>query len=204
MVGAAIAAVLLAVASLIWRPEGARRPTTSHTAFAAPADTSSVEPAMTTPPPAVTTTPAATATRAVRASTTRVTSAAPARTSSAPLVAPTSTGPQWTTLTVEATTVWLKGTLVRTNRTRLMLQTDGDLVIIDEDETIRWRSNTSGRGDHAVFQDDGHLVVYDSGQNPLWSSGTVAHPGAVLVLAADGNVNIVDQGAIIWSSNTAH
>jgi hypothetical protein len=119
----------------------------------------------------------------------------------APTVAPTTV---WTTLTVNATRVWNKGDSVQTNRTRLQLQPTGDLVVIDEFDTVRWHSGTAGHGDHAVFQNDGHFVVYGADNQTWWSSGTAGHSGAVLVLAADGDVNIVFNGTVIWSSNTAH
>ena len=69
---------------------------------------------------------------------------------------------------------------------------------------MRWRSNTAGTGNIAVFQDDGHFVVYDSTMSPRWQSGTAGRNGAVLVLAADGDVDIVHNGTVVWSSNTAH
>ena len=108
------------------------------------------------------------------------------------------------TQTIEATFVFRLGDSVSTNRTRLHLQGDGDLVIIDEVGTVRWRSNTGGTGNTAVFQDDGHFVVYDRDQRAVWTSGTAGRPGAVLVIAADGDVDIVHNGTVVWSSNTAH
>jgi len=117
---------------------------------------------------------------------------------------PTTTAPVWTTETIEATFVFRLGDSVSTNRTRLHLQGDGDLVIIDEVGTVRWRSNTAGTGNTAVFQDDGHFVVYDRDQRAVWTSGTAGRPGAVLVIAADGDVDIVHNGTVVWSSNTAH
>jgi hypothetical protein len=117
---------------------------------------------------------------------------------------PSTSTPIWTTRTIQATFVFRRGDTQSTNRTRLTLQSDGDLVIIDESGTVRWRSNTAGTGNIAVFQDDGHFVVYDSTMSPRWQSGTAGRNGAVLVLAADGDVDIVHNGTVVWSSNTAH
>jgi hypothetical protein len=126
-------------------------------------------------------------------------------TSTAPTPAPTPTPtPNWTTLTVEATKVRDKGDSMQTNRTRLLLQSDGDLAIVDENGVVRWHSGTAGTGDHAVFQNDGHFVVYNRNEQPRWSSGNAGRPGAVLVLGADRNVTIVFNAAVIWSSNTTH
>jgi hypothetical protein len=112
--------------------------------------------------------------------------------------------PVWTSLTVQPTRVWNLGDAVQTNRTKVLLQADGDLVVIDELGAVRWRAGTAGRGHHAVFQNDGHFVVYDAGQRPLWSSGTAGHSGAVLVLSTDGNVSILQNGVVLWYTNTAH
>jgi hypothetical protein len=84
------------------------------------------------------------------------------------------------------------------------MQMDGDLVIADEHNVARWRSGTAGHGDLVVFQNDGHLVVYDNSMHPWWQSDTAGHGGAVLVLQADGDVCIIDQGTVIWRAGTAH
>jgi SOS-response transcriptional repressor LexA len=97
-----------------------------------------------------------------------------------------------------------KGESVHTNRTWLAMLADGDLLIIDENKTVRWRSGTAGHGDFVVFQSDGDLVVYDDSMVSWWQSGTPGHDGAVLVLQADGDVCIVYNGTVIWHSDTAH
>jgi hypothetical protein len=109
-----------------------------------------------------------------------------------------------TTLTIQATWVLTKGESVQTTRVRIVMQTDGDLVIADEHNVVRWRSGTAGHGDRVIFQNDGHLVVYDNAMQPWWRSGTEGHGGAVLVLQADGDVCIVDHGTVIWHAGTAH
>jgi hypothetical protein len=125
----------------------------------------------------------------------------------APSVTPTATQsptPVWTTTIVEGTTVWEKGDVVQSNRTKVVMQTDGDLVIVDEFGGIRWRSGTAGHGERAVFQADGNFVVYDGSWSAWWASNTAGLTGAHLALAPDGNVDIVYQGVVVWSSNTAH
>ena len=49
------------------------------------------------------------------------------------------------------------------------------------------------------MQGDGNLVVYSSAGAPLWNSGTNGHAGASLVLDDGGTLEIIDQGAVIWS-----
>jgi hypothetical protein len=107
--------------------------------------------------------------------------------------------------TVQATRVLAKGQSIQNEKARLVMQADGDLVILDELGAVRWRSNTAGRGDRAIFQADGHFVVYDVGNRNVWSSGTAGNDGAVLVLTADGDVRIVTAGgSVIWSGGGAH
>jgi hypothetical protein len=113
--------------------------------------------------------------------------------------------PEWTSVVVQATTVLEPGQSVQSNRTRLVMGNDGNLVIFDEYNRMRWTSNTAGLGGYrAAFQADGNLVVYNASWQGLWTSGTAGHDGAVLVLESDGNVCVVDRSTVIWASNTAH
>lgn len=145
-------------------------------------------------------------TTASNASTTKASSAAAARTQQAPQ--PTASKPtakQWSTHVVQATTVLTPGQSVASNRIRLTMRTDGNLVISDEDGVTRWSSHTTGQGARAVFQADGHLVVYTSDGQTAWSSGTAGNDGAELVLQADGNVTILSAtGTVLWSAGTQH
>lgn len=110
----------------------------------------------------------------------------------------------WTTLTVTATKALFRGDSARTNRTKLIMQSDGNLAIIDENGVTRWISGTADRGSQATFQADGNFVVYDTNSDPLWSSRTPGHNGAVLVLQANGDVCIIDHGEPVWCAGTAH
>jgi hypothetical protein len=112
---------------------------------------------------------------------------------------------QWSTRVVRATTVLTPGTSIASDRTRLTMRADGNLVISDEDGVTRWSSHTTGRGVRAVFQADGHLVVYAADDRTAWSSGTAGNNGAELVLQADGNVTILSAGgAVLWAAGTQH
>ncbi|KPI20826.1 Curculin domain protein (mannose-binding) lectin [Actinobacteria bacterium OK006] len=145
-------------------------------------------------------------TTASDASTTKASSAVAARTQ--PAAQPAASKPaakQWSTHVVQATTVLTPGQSVASNRIRLTMRTDGNLVISDEDGVTRWSSHTTGRGARAVFQADGHLVVYTSDGETAWSSGTAGNDGAELVLQADGNVAILSAtGSVLWSAGTQH
>ncbi|MGW0925178.1 hypothetical protein ACWD3J_40020 [Streptomyces sp. NPDC002755] len=111
----------------------------------------------------------------------------------------------WNTRVVSATTVLGAGEHVESDRMRITMRTDGNLVVTDENGQVRWSSHTAGRGSKAVFQNDGNLVVYTADNQTAWSSGTAGNPGAKLVIQNDGNVTILSSGdALLWSANTQH
>ncbi|WP_331446810.1 hypothetical protein [Streptomyces xanthochromogenes] len=90
------------------------------------------------------------------------------------------------------------------NTARLVLQTDGNLVVYDEFNRARWASNTVGQGWTARFQTDGNFVVYTASNRPVWASNTSGHPGSRLVVQDDGNVVIYDGSQAIWATGTNH
>ncbi|MER7183284.1 hypothetical protein ABT404_28080, partial [Streptomyces hyaluromycini] len=111
----------------------------------------------------------------------------------------------WSTKVVNSTYVLDAGDSVASNRMRITLRSNGNLVISDENGVVRWSSGTSGAGNHAVFQADGNFVVYSSDNRTLWSSGTAGNDGAELVIQADGNVAILSAGdATLWAAGTQH
>ncbi|MFF7334893.1 hypothetical protein [Streptomyces sp. NPDC008150] len=109
-----------------------------------------------------------------------------------------------TTVVVHATRVLQAGQSVSATLARLVMQSDGNLVIYDENGKPRWASHTFGSNYHAVFQGDGNLVVYTSSNSPVWASQTPGHNGATLVLQGDGNVVIYDGSTPVWAANTQH
>jgi hypothetical protein len=158
------------------------------------------------PPSAATVAPST----SVRPSTTVSPSTRPSTRPTTPRPTPTPTpspspSPSWTTVVVPATTVLDKGQSIRSNRTLLTFDLNGNLNIFDEFNNLRWTSDTAQLGGYrAVFQSDGNLVVYDQDWQPLWTSGTAGHDDAVLVLEPDGNVCILYQSVVIWASETGH
>jgi hypothetical protein len=89
----------------------------------------------------------------------------------------------------------------------LVFQSDGNLVVYDENRQARWASRTIGdrRGHRCVFEKEGDLVVYSENQDILWDSKTKAQPEAALAVQADGDVVIYDKGrSRLWSTETAH
>jgi hypothetical protein len=107
-------------------------------------------------------------------------------------------------ISVSATRVLRAGQTLDAKRARLHMQTDGNLVVYDENGKARWATMTFGSNYQAVFQADGNLVVYTSANRPVWASNTYGHNGSVLKIQEDGNVVIYDNGRAIWASNTQH
>ncbi|MCX4905851.1 protein kinase [Streptomyces sp. NBC_00878] len=96
------------------------------------------------------------------------------------------------------------GQSVRTTKTKLVMQRDGNLVITDKKDRPLWAARTFGTGNTARFQRDGNLVVHNSAGKPLWATQTSGNPGAVLVLQADGNVVIKSGDTVLWNAGTVH
>ncbi|NUS00003.1 MAG: PKD domain-containing protein, partial [Kribbellaceae bacterium] len=98
-------------------------------------------------------------------------------------------------------------------QTKLVWQTDGNLVIYDKSGKALWASNTPGHpGATLVPQIDGNLVIYASqpsispsgvvSGSVLWATNTMAAGSWHLVVRADGNVVIEGSTGIAFSTNT--
>jgi hypothetical protein len=89
-------------------------------------------------------------------------------------------------------------------RLRVVLQSDGNLVLYNQANAALWATNTNGASVWDLeMQSDGNLVVYDVYRKPLWASNTGNNPGAILVVQNDGNVVIYDaSGHALWDTKT--
>jgi len=106
-------------------------------------------------------------------------------------------------------TVLGKGDVCQWGKARLIMQSDGNLVIYDENSRARWASNTVGSGDHTSFQTDGNFVVYTASGQALHTgnvpSNTCCHTGYDLHVQEDGNVVIYAPGwNPVWATGTNH
>ncbi|MER7374785.1 mannose-binding protein [Streptomyces lanatus] len=108
--------------------------------------------------------------------------------------------PNWSTETVYATSVLEVNQAWTTNRIRMVMQTDGNLVVYNEQGNPIWASMTFGANHRAIFQPDGNLVIHNGEDRPIWASQTWGRQGAQLVLRADAKVVIVHNGAVVWST----
>lgn len=95
-----------------------------------------------------------------------------------------------------------------TNRdgTKVAMDEQGNLVVVDPSGVVRWSSHTPGSGHTVAVQGDGNLVVYDASGHALWASNTAGHPGAVLVIHPNGDVTVSspDGNSTYWSAGTGH
>jgi hypothetical protein len=90
-------------------------------------------------------------------------------------------------------------------RGKLIMQTNGNLQVLDELGNVRWTSTTRGRGHHALMQPDGNFVIYSSTNRAVWSSYTAASFPLFLAVQTDGNLVIYDANwTVYWVTDTAH
>ncbi|MEV5240729.1 hypothetical protein AB0K89_16750 [Streptomyces cinnamoneus] len=106
--------------------------------------------------------------------------------------------------TIHAPFTLERGRSVSSDTARLVMQTDGNLVIYDEFNVARWATGTVNRGWRTAFQEDGNLVVYTRSGQAVWASNTAGRPGSRLVIQDDGNVVIYDGSRAVWASGTNH
>ncbi len=82
---------------------------------------------------------------------------------------------------------------------RLVVQSDGNLVVYGPGNRVVWSSNRFGTDADLVMQSDGNAVVYATGGRVLWNSGTGGHAGARIVLQDDANLVVYSSaGAPLW------
>ena len=87
-------------------------------------------------------------------------------------------------------------------RFRVLMQGDGNVVVMRRDGTPLWATRTEGHsGALAVLQRDGNFVIYHDGR-PVWASNTEgAGPSVLVVIQTDGNLVLYDdEGVARWAS----
>jgi len=86
-------------------------------------------------------------------------------------------------------------------RYHLVMQEDGNVVLLDGPTPIWWTNTMGSPGARLVMQPDGNLVVYSAADEALWATHTDAHPGAGLELQGDGYAAIYDMAGVrAWRS----
>ena len=87
---------------------------------------------------------------------------------------------------------------------RLIMQSDGNVVLYTIQNRALWSSGTYRYpGGTFVVQTDGNLVVYAPGHGAVWASGTNGSGGSRLRVQNDGNLVLyTSAGKAVWATNT--
>ncbi|MEU7528093.1 hypothetical protein AB0A74_20360 [Saccharothrix sp. NPDC042600] len=88
----------------------------------------------------------------------------------------------------------------RDGRFRLVMQSDGNLVLYAATGEALWHTRTYGSGaTHAVLQHDGNFVLYTAAGVAKWHTGTWNSGGDRLVVQNDSNVVLYQSNAFaVW------
>ena len=113
---------------------------------------------------------------------------------------------------------------------KLLMQTDGNLVLYTVSNSPIWHTSTNGNnGARLTMQTDGNLVLYSNTNNSLWTSGTIHNPDLLsfvsprmptgtlftgqrietanrkfkLILQSDGNLVLRSPSRATWASQTS-
>lgn len=94
--------------------------------------------------------------------------------------------------------------LSRNNLYRLVMQSNGNLVLRNKLGEAVWQSGTYRYpGSVVTMQADGNLVVRRPGGKAVWASKTAGHAGSVIIMQSDGNLVIRRPGGqATWASGT--
>ncbi len=87
----------------------------------------------------------------------------------------------------------------------LVIDRDGSLTLRSNLKTSWSISAGGGTGNRLVMQTDGNLVLYSASNTPLWNTETQGNPGAWLALQTDGNLVLYSaSNTPLWASYTIH
>ena len=114
---------------------------------------------------------------------------------------------RYATTTLSVGRLYKGQTIETANRNyRLILQSDGNLVLYDSNNRALWASWTDGKKvSFLAMQSDGNLVLYDNEQIPIWSTHTSGKDSnARLIVQLDGNL-VLYSGTMnpLWNTRTA-
>lgn len=77
------------------------------------------------------------------------------------------------------------------------LSTTGDFVLLDSQSSIIWNAGVTG-GSKLYLQSDGNLIVRDEEQNSLWSTRTHKNYYSRLMIDDGGQISVVYGETAIW------
>lgn len=85
----------------------------------------------------------------------------------------------------------------------LAIQRDGNLSLLSNFGSVWNTGALGANVDRLVMQSDGNLVLYSTSGQPLWSAQTSGNPGAWLALQTDGNMVVYSSSNVaLWSTST--
>ncbi len=83
---------------------------------------------------------------------------------------------------------------------RLILRSNGNLVVEDSDGAIVWSTGTDGsNADRLAVGEDGDLSLF-AGDDRVWSANTFERGGSELVVMNDGNLVLIDGAYVVWQT----
>lgn len=77
------------------------------------------------------------------------------------------------------------------------LSTTGDFVLLDSQSNIIWNAGVTG-GSRLYLQSDGNLIVRDEEQNSLWSTRTQKNYYSRVMIDDGGQISVVYGETAIW------
>jgi len=84
----------------------------------------------------------------------------------------------------------------------LTLQSQGDLVLTRSGSQVWRSNTAANPGARLVMQTDGNLVLRSTSGRALWNSGTPSHPGAGMGLVTNGSFTVALANATLWASRS--
>lgn len=81
---------------------------------------------------------------------------------------------------------------------RVIMQTDGNLVIYNKANTPVWSSQTYLPGGYLSVQGDGNLVISNANGVPRWHTNTGGRSAGKLLLQGDGNLVLYIGSTPVW------
>lgn len=86
---------------------------------------------------------------------------------------------------------------------QMCLQTDGNVVEYGAGRALWTAGTGGRGGTRLINQTDGNLVLYTPGWAPVWNTGSAGRGATALVTQGDGNIVAYAGGTAVWTTYTA-
>ena len=81
-----------------------------------------------------------------------------------------------------------------------LLQPDGNFVVYGPDGPVWATNTVGRTGSRLVLQSDGNVVLYGVVNQPVWSTNTAGTPGDILEMQEDGRLVLYGPTGALWST----